>query len=267
MSRVIIIILINLTLIVSSRAQVENEKKKRQDQIIEEVLKSDEFNIGLYSIQRQEAIDKGLAKDSTVAYLWQQKAMPLYKQGKYELGLPYLDKAVKYDKEAYLEYRAFMKCIFAKTYKDAIIDFEECKKMRGNSYVMDHSYDFYIALCYLQLNEFEKSERILENNIDSLITAKNEDWVHHLDLFYFGISKYEQKKYKEAIEVFNWALKKYPQFSDVQYYKANALAYLRENDEAQKMYEEYKINAAVGYTINEDNVVYELYPYQKRWLR
>lgn len=134
-----------------------------QDSIIKEHLENGAWKKGLYSREWQEEIDKGLSKDSTIAYMWQQKAMPLFKQGKYELGMKYLDKAVKFDRNnEWQEYRAFMKCIFSKTYKEAIDDFEDCKKKNGNSYVMDHSYDFYIALSKIQLNEYQEAEALLE---------------------------------------------------------------------------------------------------------
>lgn len=76
----------------------------------------------------QNCLDNGLAKDSTIAYLWQQKAMPYFKARKYEIGMPFLDKAVKYKAERWQPYRGFMKCIFSKSYKDAIEDLEDCKK-------------------------------------------------------------------------------------------------------------------------------------------
>ncbi|NQX98107.1 MAG: tetratricopeptide repeat protein, partial [Flavobacteriales bacterium] len=158
-----------------------------------------------------------------------------------------------------------IKCIFAKTYRDAIKDFEDCKKRTGNNYVMDHSYDFYIALCYLQLNEFEEAEKILKKDIESLRKTKGGDWVHHLDLFYYGISKFEQKKYEEAINIFDLALNKYPEFSDVQYYKAISLNLLGNKEQAKDLIKMAKTNAKNGYTINEDNVIYEKYPYQVRW--
>lgn len=50
----------------------------------------------------QAYLDKGLAIDSTITYFWQQKAMPYFKARKYEIGMEYLDKAVKYDREQYL---------------------------------------------------------------------------------------------------------------------------------------------------------------------
>jgi len=213
----------------------------------------------------QEEINKGLAQDSTIAYLWQQKAMPLFKQRKYEAGMEFIDKAVQYDPERWQDYRAFIKCIFAKTYREAIIDFEDYKEKYGNSYVMDHTYDFYIGLSYLQLNEFEKAEEVLEKDYEYQLEKYSEDWLHHLDLFYLGIAKYEQKKYLEAILFFDKALKIYPDFSEVQLYKADCLRRTGKYAEAMELQKLGEINGRKGNTINEDNVIYEIYPYQIRW--
>lgn len=239
--------------------------KKKQEKIIEEHLEKGAYTHHYFSREYQEEIDKGLAKDSTIAYLWQQKAMPLFKQGKYEIGMELLDKAVKYDPLRWQEYRAFMKCIFSKTYRDAIEDFKDCKAKYPGSYVMDHSHDFYIGLCHLQLNEFDKAEKVFE--IDNVKKEKEvgRDGVHHVDLFYYGISKFENKNYEYAISLFNWALEIYPEFSDAMYYKAISLDRLGNREKAREVMKEAKINGKNGDTINEDNVAWERYPYQVRW--
>lgn len=236
-----------------------------QDSIIKEHLENGAWKKGMYSQGWQEEIDKGLSKDSTIAYLWQQKAMPLFKQGKYELGMQYVDKAVKYNRSSWQEYRAFIKCIFAKRYQEAIDDFADCKKRFGNSYVMDHSYDFYIGISKLQLNQFKEAEAILEADINRQAEKQGADWVHHLDLFYLGIAKYELNKYEEAVSILDRAIKAYPKFSDAIYYKALSLARIDRREEAKPLLEQAKNYGIQGYTINEDNVIYERYPYQVRW--
>jgi len=238
---------------------------KQQDSLKDVYIKNGAKNFPLYSQERQQVIDEGLKVDSTIAYFWQQKAMPLFKQRKYEIGMAYIDKAVKYDRERYQNYRAFIKCIFSKEYRDAIKDFKDYQERFGYGFVMDHSYDFHIALSYLQLNEFEKAEEIFKKDYNRTIEKKGEKWLHHLDLFYYGISKYEQKDYKGAIKLFDKALKLYPQFSDVQYYKAYSLYQIDKKEEAAKAYLSAKENAEKGFTISEDNVIYEIYPYQVRW--
>lgn len=236
-----------------------------QKDIIEEYVYNCADTHHYHSLQYQQCLDAGIAKDSTIAYLWQQKAMPNFKGKEYEVGMVHLDKAVKYKPDRYLPYRAFIKCIFAKTYEAAITDFRACLELHGNSYVMDHTYKFYIALSYLQLDQFEKAEKIFKEDIQDQAEEWGVDGVHHLDLFYYGISKYEQEKYEEAIAQFDRALELYPTFSDVMYYKANALASLGRGEEAEVALEEAMREGKAGNTINEANSVYETYPYQVKW--
>lgn len=245
--------------------QVSHTPKISPDSIIKEHLRNGAWKHGLYTKEYQDEIDKGIEKDSTIAYLWQQKAMPLFKQGKYELGLSFLDKAVKYKPEEWLEYRAFMKCIFVNNYRSAIQDFNEAKSRFGNSYVMDHSYDFYIALSKIQLNEYEEAEGILIKEVNKQTEELGKDWVHYLVLFYLGIAKYEQGKYQGAINTFDACLALNPKFADAFYYKGICTGKLGATEEGDRLIEQGKIYGDQGFSINEDNAIYERYPYQIRW--
>ncbi|MEP6929162.1 MAG: tetratricopeptide repeat protein [Flavobacterium sp.] len=265
MKNIILIILINITGFIYP--QSSPEIKRKQDAIILEYVTNcaERYNYNYQMAEWQNCLDEGLKKDSTIAALWQQKAMPYFKARKYEVGMQYIDKAVLYDPKEWQPYRAFIKCIFAKTYKDAIIDFQDCINKYGNGYRMDHSYSFYIGLCYLQLNEYEKAEKIFKKYNDNLF--KNRDGLEHpTALFYYGIAKYELKQWTEAIVLFDKALKIYPNFSDAKYYKSICMIKLGANREEIKiLYTQAKEDAKIGYTINEDNTIYESYPYQVRW--
>lgn len=256
-----------ILLVTSIYSQNNSEEvKKRQEAIIEEYLTNcaKKCNYTYQMSEWQYCLDEGLKKDSTVAYLWQQKAMPYFKARKYEVGMKYIDKAVEYDRERWQPYRAFIKCIFAKTYNESIIDFEDCKKRFGNMYVMDHTYNFYIGLSYLQLNEYSKAETLFKEYLDDIF--KNRQGLEHpTALFYYGISQYEQKKYDDAIITFDKALKIYSNFSDVKYYKAICLARIGKRDDVSKLTDESKADYKLGYTMNEDNTIYETYPYQIKW--
>jgi len=240
-------------------------KVLRQDAIVEEYLTNcaQKYNYKFQMTEWQNCLDQGLAVDSTVAYLWQQKAMPYFKARKYEVGMAFLDNAVKYKPERYLSYRAFIKCIFSKQYKEALVDFEKALEMEGNAYVMDHSYKFYIALCHLQLNHFEQAEIIFEEDINLQI----KDWgeAHFIDEFYYGITKYELGKWQEAIDEFDKSLAIYTSFSDAKYYKALCLFRLGKTEEGKDLITEARKDADLGNTFNEDNSIYEPYPYKVRW--
>jgi tetratricopeptide (TPR) repeat protein len=216
----------------------------------------------LFSRSRERYIDSALALLPQNAYLWQQRSMPLFKQNKYQQGMPYLDSAVKYDAKNWLEYRAFMKCIFQKDYEAALIDFDLARSINGNSYVMDHPYDFYSALCHLQLGRFQQAEALLHGCIDERRQKLGDKWVHYVHLFYLGVVCFEQERYTEAQEHLKKCLDKYPDFSDAEYYMA--ATYVRQMDykTALPIIKKAAADAAKGYTLNEDNVFYETYPYQ-----
>jgi tetratricopeptide (TPR) repeat protein len=236
---------------------------KAHDVIVAQSLDSCayKYNYVFQMSEWQSCIDEGLKKDSTIAYLWQQKAMPYFKCKKYEVGMAFLDKAVLYDKQRWLPYRGFIKCIFAKNYTAAIKDFEECIELYGNSYEMDHTYRFYIGLCYLQLNEYAKAEKIFDDYVHELYTNRQQ-LEHPTAYFYQGIAKYELKKWDEAVAIFDKALKIYPEFSDAKYYKAICWFKLgKSKEEVSALATVAREDAAKGFSINEDNTVYESYPY------
>lgn len=218
----------------------------------------------LNSLERRNALDSAIVKYPSIANFYQQRAMPLYKQDKDELGKPFLEKAAELNPQKYLDYKGFMECIFSQNYGAAISDFEKFMKLFGEGYVMDHTYYFYIGISYLQLNEFEKAKIYLDKSIVQIEAESGRDWVHHLDLLYLGIANMELNDYENAIKAFDEALSKYPSFGDVKYYKAICLGRQRRIAEAQKMLQEAKEDISAGNTINEDNIIYERYPYQVR---
>ena len=218
----------------------------------------------LNSEERRAVLDSAITQYPNIAYFYQQRAMPLYKQDKDELGLPFLEKAAELNPVKYIDYMAFMKCIFSKNYKDAIVDFERALELNGESYVMDHSYYFYLGLCNLQLNEFEKAKVFFEKSIAQSVKEDGEEWIHFTDLMYLGIAQYELKDFNEAIKNFDKALILQPKFSDAKYYKAHSLAGIEEFDKAKETLLEAKEDFLNDDILYEDNTIYERYPYQVR---
>lgn len=255
-------IFVVFTLLTSLLSFSQEGKNAAQEKIIEQYLNNcaQKYSYISQMSKWQKCLDDGLKIDSTIAYLWQQKAMPYFKARKYEVAMPFLDKAVQYNPQRWQPYRGFMKCIFSKNYRDAIADLEDCKRKFGNQYVMDHTFDFYIAISYLQLNEYQKAEAILQAYADDIY--KNRQQLEHPTIyFYLGIAKYELKKYDEAIAIFDKALKIYPNFSDVKFYKALCLSLSGKAGYSEFM-AQAKEDFKLGYKLNEDNTSYETYPYQ-----
>ncbi len=216
----------------------------------------------LHSPSHQLYLDSLLSLQPDNAYYWQQKSMPLYKERKYELGRQYVDSAVKFNEKQYLDYRAFLKCIFEKSYRAALEDFELVKQKTGFAFVMGHSYDFYMGLCYLQLNNFDKADSLIQYSLTW--NEKNSTGGHYLEYFYLGVVKMEKNETDEALENFDKALQIYTQFPDALYFKSVCLEQSGKKEEALAVATKGLTYFNQGYTNNEDNVFYEDYPYQQR---
>lgn len=221
------------------------------------------FRMETHCPERQLTLDSILAIDPRNAYAWQQKAMPLFKRKKYELGMTFLDSAVKYDKGYHwLEYRGFIKTIFQKSYRAALADLAEAEKLNPGGVVMDHSYDFHRGLCLLQLNRFDSAHYFISRSVEAGHRRIGEG--HFLEYFYMGIICMELGNYKDAETAFDLALKGYSHFSDVKFHKARCLRKTGRQAEARALLVEARADLKLGYTISEDNVIYEEYPYQIR---
>lgn len=221
------------------------------------------FQSPMHSLEHQQYLDSALAIVPESAWLWQQKAMPLYKARKYQLGKPFLDKAVEYAPEKYLDYSGFMRCIFSKDYIKSISEFMRAKKEFGDGYVMDHTYNFYIGLDYLQLNKFSKAKEFLllskEQQFKDFPNDPPQEACHYLDWYYLGIADFELGNYNEAIASFDMSLMVYENFAEALYFKGRSMTKLG-NEEGVEW--EKKAFENADNTINEDNVIYEIYPYQ-----
>lgn len=212
----------------------------------------------LFSLRRQYYLDSILMMIPQSAFLWQQKAMPLLKQRKYELSMPYLDSAVKYDESRYIEYRAFVKCVFFKSYNGALQDFVIAENLNGNSVVMDHRYSFYKGLCHLQLNALDSAIYFFQQTFKQSKEAWGAQNSHFLYPFYLGICYFEKEEYQLALEYFDQSLRIYSNFSDALYYCSLSHYYMGNMDAAKGILN----NIDIEYTINEGNSIYEPYPYQ-----
>lgn len=219
----------------------------------------------LFSSKRDKLLDSALMIIPTHAYYWQQKSMPLYKAWKYEVGRPYLDSAVKYDPAHWLDYAAVMTTIFQKNYTEGLQLFYRAKaNPKCTGYVMDHPYNFYIGLCHLQLNHIDSSKYYIEGCVNETIKKRGESWVHPNHFFYLGIIQYEMGDYEKAIITFSKAIKEYKQFADAYYYTAQCYVRMEKYKDALANAELSSQYFNEGYSIREDNTLYEYYPYQIR---
>lgn len=248
-----------------ARKSSAREYTPAQEAIIEKYLKKGAYTYHYTSQEWNDYIDTALSQDSTLAILWHHKALPLWKTRRYEMALASFDHAVQLDREHYLGRRGFLKCIFQKDYTGALADLETAKKEFGLRYENDHSYDFYAALCHLQLGRYEQALNVLQTELDRAKGRPAGYTVHYLETFFMGIIHYELRNYDKAIGYLNQSITQYPQFSDAKYYKAVCLLKKGDKTQYRNLVREAKSDFDRGYTISEDSRFYEQYPYQINW--
>jgi tetratricopeptide (TPR) repeat protein len=237
-------------------AQKSTRAQKQADSIYNRAIHSGVH--GYFSHTWQNYYDSSLKIDPTKDEYWQMKAMPYFKQRKYEVGMQYLNKAVELNPKEWLQYRGFINCIFVKNYNAAIADYSLFKKQYGVQVRMEHSTNFYLGLSYLMLNKYDSANYFFEEDIAKSTEAS----IHFMNWFYLGIVHYEQQNYTSAVDNFDKVLATYPNFSDAQFYKAKCLRFLHQNAAAKELLLLSRENFIKGYTFTEDNIVYEPYPYQ-----
>jgi tetratricopeptide (TPR) repeat protein len=219
---------------------------------------------GLYSAQIQGSADTALLIDPTQDEIWRERAIPYLKRGDFETWVKYINKAVEYNPKKWLSYRAFCRLVFMKDYDEALKDFEMAEKYNKNAveYVMDHTYDFYKGLCYLETNRLDLAKKHFQKSVDYQLKERGEAWTHYADLFYLGMSHHLMNDNSRALHYLDMSLKLYAQFPDANYYKALILKSLNRQMEALDHLLMAQKSIKQGYRMNEDNEIYANYPLQ-----
>jgi tetratricopeptide (TPR) repeat protein len=206
--------------------------------------------------------DSLLAICPQIASAYQLKAVPAIKNGEYTKAFALNDVAVNLDPQQFLSYRGFLKCIFTKDYTGAIIDFKKAIQIIPGGGEMDHSFYFYLGLCYLELGEYQNSSANFAEDIFSQDGGDSSKEVHYNSLLYMGIVNFENKEPDSAKIYLMKCLNIYKELPEANYYLA--LIYKSERNTALEIkYLELARNAMLeGYSMNEDNLFYANYPHQ-----
>jgi len=120
-------------------------------------------------------------------------------------------------------------------------------KKRQDTIIQTHVYDCADKINYtVMMKEYPKAEKLLANYVTDMKAKNGEDWVHPTALFYYGVSLYEQRKWKEADIAFNRSLSLYPNFSDAKFYKVIFQGRAGSTEEYQRLCNESEADYKIG---------------------
>jgi tetratricopeptide (TPR) repeat protein len=235
--------------------------KEVKDSLIARYWTNGAMKYSTYDAQYQFYSDSILTYLPNNPDIWHQKGIPLFKSGKYELGMKYLNRAVDLDRKEYIAYRGFIHCIFLKKHTASIEDFKEAQATKGEGYEIDHPYNYYIGLNYLQMNQLDSAKFYLNKALDFERLSKSEGFLSTTNWFYLAIIEYEQTHWETAANLFDKTLSYYEGFPEAKYYKALCMNKLGKKEQAKVLLKEAIAAYHCDYLFPEYNAVYEKYPY------
>ena len=218
--------------------------KYKGDTLKYKACKASEKRSGHYQFSReyQEALDEALAIDSTFAYAYKVKSTAYLKSGDFITWKKLIDKAVTYDPEGELFYRASCRYQFFRDYEGAIEDIDRLDNIVdydiGTSQNGDYHLNIVKALCYKGLGRLNESLKVFEHQLND-----SSHYVGIYDYLHLGVLYLEMENYSLAIET----LKRQELENDIaenRYYIAMAYKALGEDEKylenlhlAKKLYE------------------------------
>ena len=236
--------------------------KRYQDSLVTKYIENGAHKYSYNDPRWAQYCDSLLAVCSNVAYAYEQKAVPLIKDGKYAEAFALEDKAAELDPQAWLAYRGFLKCIFTKDYEGAISDFQQVARLKPGSREMDHTYLFFEGLCNLELGNYQRAEANFKEDIRQQKGPGGQQAVHFNTLFYVGVLYLEMKNYAQAQRYLAQCLKAYPQHPEANYYLGLTEQAKGDREAARRYLLAAQKALASGYRLNEDNIYYTNYPRQ-----
>ncbi len=136
---------------------------------------------------------------------YMEYSVRLNKEGDFENGFKYLNKAVELDPKSHLGYRGWIRLRKIRDYDKALIDFDQLDSLTPNfvDAPWGENIDFLRGECYFGKKQYQKAIELFNHSIKN----QKEDWADIHSFVYLGLCEYELGNYKKAITQFQRALK------------------------------------------------------------
>lgn len=199
----------------------------------------------------QEKYDEAIQICPYFAYAYREKSTAYLKSGDFLTWKKLIDKAVQYDIEGNLGYRAWCRYQFFRDYKGAIKDIEKLDSLVNYNIGYSANGDYHLnitkGICYSAINQKQKAIKIFNKQLNS------KDYSAGLfDYYQLGVTYYEVKDYKNALKSLE-KQSKINEFADNSYYKCKIYKTLKN----KKEYKKYKEIALKLYA--ENKKLFDLY--------
>ncbi len=162
------------------------------------------------------------------AWGWREIGVPYLKRGFAHEASKYYSKAVEYDAEEWLGYKAYCWLYFYRDYERVINELDRYDAFTPNfvDYPQATSVDFMRGVAYLRLGKLEEAIGYLHKHLIDEKENTGAEYIEPKDYLMLGVAWYEKGDYVKALEVIDEGILHNDSTADLYFYRALASAKL-----------------------------------------
>ncbi len=191
----------------------EAEKIKLANQMTTDLIKK--YNQG--TVSEIMVLEEAIKLAPEEAGLWREIGVPYGKRGLAVEFQENYSKAVQYDPLNWQGWRGYMYLYFYRDYERAIKDFDTLDDLTPGivDYPQSTSIHFMRAICYLQLEEYEKAITYWDKHFEEELRTGTEDYIDPRAYLFQGITYLKMGDLENANRSFEKGIKNHPKNADL----------------------------------------------------
>jgi len=189
------------------------------------------------SPKNMRLLEKAIKIDPQNDLAWRDLALPYLYAGMINEWNKHMKKAVELNPVAWQDWRGYQKLYFFRDYSGALFDLDATDTLTFNQvdYPQNISVDYLRGMCYLGLEQYDRSIEYFDKYIDDETEKVGEAYVDESAFLYLGIIANSQNRFDDAIKHFERAAKFEIGNADLDYHKAKAYLSIGEIEKAQEL--------------------------------
>lgn len=191
---------------------------------------------------------EGLEHNPQGAWGWREIGVPYLKRGFAHEAHKYYSKAIEYDPEEWLGYKAYCWLYFYRDYETAIQELDRFDAFTPDfvDYPQATSVDFMRGVAYLRLDQLDKALEYLEKHMKDEKKNTGAEYIEPKDYLMLGVAWYKKEEYSKALEVIDEGLLHNNSTADLYYYRALVSSKLKREKEATQYLDKAEFYIANG---------------------
>ncbi len=170
----------------------------------------------------QFLLREALMHDSTFADTYREFGAPCVKRGLAQQTMDYYQKAAELDPRGWMGWRGYLYLYFYRDYKNAIKDFDTLDALTPDfvDYPQSQSIDFMRGICYLQLEDYQKSIDYFDKHIRYETQEVGLEYIETTTFLFKGIAHFKLGEKEKAAKAFEQGLSNYRNNADLLFWLA-----------------------------------------------